>query len=78
MEIRPSIKSGDLGGRVGADYQGGGGDLLAQLGQRVSDTLGQGKTAEQNKISVDSQLVKQLISGLFNQPLPGLNHDFLV
>ncbi len=78
MEIRPSIKSEGLSGRVGGDYQGGG-DLLSQLSQRVSDALDKaaGGTAasQQGQDSVDIQQVKLAIGGLSNQPLPGMLHN---
>jgi len=73
MEIRSSIKSEGLNGRIGGDCQGGG-DPLAQLCQRVSDTLAQGQGAEQAKIIVDSQQVRQGICAL-GQSLPGLGCD---
>ncbi len=80
MEIRPSIKSEGLSGRVGGDYQGGG-DLLSQLSQRVSDALdkaagGAAATpASQGQNSVDIQQIKLAIGGLSNQPLPGMLHN---
>lgn len=75
MEIRSSIKSEGLTGRIGGDCQGGaGGDPLAQLCQRVSDTLSQGPGAEQGKISVDNQQVRQGLCSL-GQSLPGMGCD---
>ncbi len=78
MEIRPSIKSEGLSGKIGGDYQGGaGGDLLSQLSQRVSDALsktGNGQ-AVQGQNSVDNQMVKNYISCLSAQPLAGMTHS---
>ena len=78
MNINPSIKSGDLA-RLGGDQGGGGSNLLAQLGQRVTDALdkaGGAGTAPIN--SVDNQMVKNYISGISAQPLAGMNHSFIV
>jgi hypothetical protein len=83
MEIRPSIKSEGLNGRIGGDYQGGaGGDLLSQLSQRVSDALdkaGSGSAGQgpQGMNSVDNQQVKNYISGLAAQPLAGMTHNVI-
>ena len=82
MEIRPSIKSSDLSGRIGGDYQGGagGGDLLSQLSQRVSDALSKGSAGTGTPLAqntVDSQQVKSYISGLSAQPLAGMTHSVI-
>ena len=69
-----SIKSGKIQG----GSHDGANDLLSSLGQRVSDTLAKGRTEESNKINLDSQLVKNYISGISAQPLPGMSHNFVV
>ena len=78
MNINPSIKSGDLG-RIGGGHEGGGGgDLLSQLGQRVSEALDKGRGAEAPHNSVDIKAVSNFMSGISGQPLAGMNHSFVV
>lgn len=79
MEIRPSIKSEGLNGRIGGDFEGSGNTLLSQLSQRVSDALdkaGNGSAAQgHGQDSVDNVQVRNYISGLSAQPLAGMTHN---
>ncbi len=82
MEIRHSLKSEGVGGRIGGDFDGGGNAQLAQLSQRVSDALaktgnGSAGQGQPGVNSVDTQVVKNYISGLSPQPLAGMTHNFI-